>query len=177
MCISKFTQLTCNVNKQKIVHGPLRSRCQRRTRHVKNLLEEGTEEGKESLLTTVQLWYLCKKRRKGRGLGRKEESQTTVQLLEKLNLADGESLSQSHFLEEFYVSLEWACFSTLANLSNWLRVDGRKGGLSVNMVVDPDCQFIRLLKQDVWSVHFLWPQHIYSPSEIPQCCQMTKILQ
>lgn len=105
---------------------------------------------------------MCVRREgKGRGLGRKEESQTTVQLLEKLNLADGESLSQSHFLEEFYVSLEWACFSTLANLSYWLGVAGRKGGLSVNMVVDPDCQFIRLPEAGcLISAFFMAPTYI-----------------
>lgn len=73
-----------------------------------------------------------------------------MQLLEKLNLADGESLSQSHFLEEFYVLLEWACFSTLAIRSYWLGVAGRKGGLSVNMVVDSDAvSLLGSLKQDV----------------------------
>ena len=68
----------------------------------------------------------------------KEEPQTAVQLLERLNLADGESLSQSHLLEEFYVSLQWACFSILAILSHWLGAVGGKGDLSVNMVMDPD---------------------------------------
>lgn len=63
---------------------------------------------------------------------------------------------KSLLLEEFYVSLEWACFSTLAILSYWLGAVGGKGGLNVNMVIDPDAVSpLWTLRQSVWEVHFM----------------------